>query len=87
MADVDDFCTHASLGDHISLFRKAALVAQSPQGYEDIDELDKDEKDALRMEVTNKWKHPRLLYLTIILNCESDETLIMTSYTNTSTLR
>ncbi|KAJ4207040.1 hypothetical protein NW759_014038 [Fusarium solani] len=31
-------------------------------------ELDEEEKEALRQEVTHKWRHPRSLYYTIFLN-------------------
>jgi hypothetical protein len=50
------------------LLRKGALVAQSPHAFEHIHELDEDERQKLREEVTNRWRHPKILYFTIILN-------------------
>lgn len=48
--------------------RKGALVAQSPANIDRISELDDADRESLREEVTHKWKHPRILYFTIILN-------------------
>lgn len=47
---------------------KGALVAQNPAGIDEITELDDEDRRILREEVTHKWKHPRILYLTIVLN-------------------
>lgn len=49
------------------LLKKGALIAQNPASFEAMDELDEDEKTALRRETTHKWSQPRTLYLTIIL--------------------
>ncbi|GKT65659.1 sugar transporter [Colletotrichum tofieldiae] len=54
--------------DILPLLKKGALVAQNPALFESIDELDESEKQALREEVTHRWKHPWPLYYTIILN-------------------
>ncbi|KAI9172300.1 Polyol transporter 5 [Paramyrothecium foliicola] len=54
--------------DILPLLKKGALVAQNPALFESLDEIDEDEKQALREEVTNRWKHPWPLYYTIILN-------------------
>lgn len=53
--------------DISDLLKKGALVAQDPPSFESIDELDEDEKIALRREITHKWSQPRVLYITIIL--------------------
>lgn len=57
------------------MLEKGALVAQNPAGFESISEvngknvaLTEEEKQALREEVTNRWKHPWPLYYTIFLN-------------------
>lgn len=47
---------------------KGALVAQSPLRIDQIHELDDEDRRVLHEEITHKWKHPRVLYLTIILN-------------------
>jgi hypothetical protein len=54
--------------DILPLLTKGALVAQNPVMFEDIEELDDEEKDHLRREVTHRWKQPWPLYYTIILN-------------------
>ncbi|TID07482.1 Polyol transporter 5 [Colletotrichum higginsianum] len=59
---------HGLPDDILPLLKKGALVAQSPALFESIEELDEDERQALREEVTNRWKHPWPLYYTIILN-------------------
>ena len=54
--------------DILPLLRKGALVAQDPAGFETSEDLDESEKQALREEVTHRWKHPKPLYYTIFLN-------------------
>lgn len=66
MSDVERFAAEHGLQEDIHLLKKGALVAQDPANYENLD-LDETEKAALRMEVTKKWTHPRLLYVTIIV--------------------
>jgi hypothetical protein len=52
----------------VPILIKGALVAQSPAGIDEITELNDEDRRILREEVTHKWKHPRILYLTIVLN-------------------
>ncbi|KAK2040663.1 hypothetical protein LZ31DRAFT_633902 [Colletotrichum somersetense] len=69
MRDVEVFCRDHDLQEEIPVFRKGALVAQDPEGYESIggaEALDEAEIKALREEVTHKWRLPAKLYLTII---------------------
>lgn len=54
--------------DILPLLVKGALVAQDPAAFEDLDDLDEQDRWALREEVTHRWKHPWPLYYTIILN-------------------
>jgi hypothetical protein len=44
------------------------LVAQSPLHIDSIHELDDEDRRVLHEEVTHRWKQPRTLYFTIILN-------------------
>lgn len=44
------------------------MVAQSPHHIEQIPELEEEERIVLREEVTHRFRHPRVLYFTIILN-------------------
>ncbi|KAF2198805.1 MFS transporter [Delitschia confertaspora ATCC 74209] len=66
--DVDNFAREHNLTDIAPLLRKGALVAQNPMGVDDIEELDENDRIALHEEKTRRWKHPKTLYFTIILN-------------------
>lgn len=68
MADVEAYATEYNLMNILPLLKKGALVAQSPNNFENIEELDLSERQALREEVTHRWKHPKALYFTIVLN-------------------
>jgi len=57
-----------TLTDILPLLRKGALVAQNPGGIESIAELNEEERHVLRNEIQHRWRHPRQLYFTIILN-------------------
>src|SRR6266545_4477629 len=52
----------------LPLLRKGAFVAQAPHMFGSIPELDEADRDLLRSEVTRRWRHPKMLYFTIILN-------------------
>lgn len=66
MADVEDFANENQLMDILPELRKGALVARDPAGFESLNELSEEEKQALAREVTHKWSHTRTLYFTII---------------------
>lgn len=66
LADVEAFAHENGLTDIIPQLKKGALVAQDPTNYENLDLTD-EEKQALRQEVTHKWKHPMALYVTIVV--------------------
>jgi hypothetical protein len=68
MADIDNFATEHQLEDILPLLRKGALVAQAPHLFESLPELDDEDREQLRIEVTRRWHHPKMLYFTIILN-------------------
>lgn len=68
MADAELFATESGLSDMTALIRKGALVAQNPHHFENMPELTDDEREALRDEVVHRWKQPKILYFTIILN-------------------
>ncbi|KAA8903839.1 hypothetical protein FN846DRAFT_953338 [Sphaerosporella brunnea] len=67
LRQVDAFSDENGLEEIQPLLRKGALVAQNPTHFESIEELTEAEKVHLRFEVTHKWKHPKALYLTIII--------------------
>lgn len=54
--------------DMLPTLIKGALVAQNPLGIDTISELDDADRQILREETTHRWKQPRTLYLTIVLN-------------------
>lgn len=66
--DVDLFATEHGLEAEAPLLYKGALAAQSPAALDDIEELDEADRIVLREEVTHRFKLPRTLYMTIILN-------------------
>ena len=67
LSNVEQFANDAAMVEHIPLLKKGALVAQDPPAFEQIDELDDTERDALRNEVLHKWRQPVSLYFTVIL--------------------
>lgn len=68
LQDVEEFAAEYNLTDILPYLKKGALVAQSPSHIESITELDDADRQSLREEVTHRWKHPRILYFTIVLN-------------------
>ncbi|KAF3002955.1 hypothetical protein E8E13_004127 [Curvularia kusanoi] len=67
MRDVEDFAREHDLEDIVHHLKKGALVAQSPNGFDDIEMLVEEDKEHLRYEKQHKWKHPLQLYITIIV--------------------
>ncbi|KAE8446528.1 hypothetical protein EG329_011860 [Mollisiaceae sp. DMI_Dod_QoI] len=67
LASVASFCETYGLTDKLSVFEKGALVAQNPEGFDSIAELDDEDKRHLHREITHKWHLPRALYFTIAL--------------------
>ncbi|KAI1463396.1 uncharacterized protein F4812DRAFT_463731 [Daldinia caldariorum] len=68
MRDVEAFAHEKGLEEHIPILRRGALVAQNPLDFEDQggeEALDEAEKEALRAEVTHRWRMPARLFLTI----------------------
>lgn len=66
--DVERYAEEHELQDALPYLRKGALVAQNPDAFEDIEELDDEDRQALRKEKAHRWAHPKTLYFTIILN-------------------
>ncbi|KAK4499475.1 hypothetical protein PRZ48_009990 [Zasmidium cellare] len=67
-ADVESYATEHKLTDVVDLLKKGALVSQSPDSIDAIEELDDEERRALHEENSRKWHHPRTLYYLIALN-------------------
>lgn len=68
LRDVEIYATENQLLQILPLLKKGALVAQSPRTIDTLPELDEADRLALREEVTHRWRHPKALYFTIILN-------------------
>ncbi|KAM0546743.1 hypothetical protein ACHAPJ_010671 [Fusarium lateritium] len=66
--DVEAYAQQHDLNDALPHLRKGALVAQRPAEFESIEELNEYDREALRTERDHRWKHPKSLYFTIILN-------------------
>jgi hypothetical protein len=60
--DARAFAHEFGMGEDEDYFVKGALVARNPNDFEDIAELDEEDKIALREEITHKWKQPFTLY-------------------------
>lgn len=65
---VTEFANRYGLTEVLPLLEKGALVAQKPHAWETIEELDENDKEQLRREVTHRWSHPRTLYFLIVLS-------------------
>ncbi|MCJ1394720.1 hypothetical protein MMC18_007600 [Xylographa bjoerkii] len=68
MQDVESYASENQLTDILPILRKGAILAQRPHGYENMAELDDHEREALRNETTHRWKQPKILYFTVVLN-------------------
>ncbi len=66
--EVQAFAKEHGLEDAEPLLIKGALLAQSPALFEEMEGLDDSERIALREEVTHRFKLPKILYYTVILN-------------------
>ncbi|KAJ0305444.1 hypothetical protein COL516b_005138 [Colletotrichum fioriniae] len=62
------FAIGLGLQNEITYFEKGALAAQTPKTYEDIPELTEDDRVVLRNEIEHRWRHPKALYFTILMN-------------------
>jgi hypothetical protein len=67
MEDGETFAMKNGLEDLCELFKKGALVAKDPLAFEDLPLLAEEEKQALRDEVSNRWRQPKMLYYLVIL--------------------
>lgn len=67
MDDAEAFAKKYGLGELSDVFRKAALVAQDPLGFETLPHLTDEDRECLRREVTHRWDQPKMLYYLVIL--------------------
>jgi len=52
MENVEEFVKEKGLEDKLSLFQKAALLAQNPKDFEQIPGMTKEDKEVIRRETT-----------------------------------
>lgn len=60
--DVEQFAQEKGLRDILSLLKKGSLIAQDPKRFEELPELEEEEKDVLRREKTHRWRQPYMMY-------------------------
>lgn len=58
MADVENFAQRNDMREQVDLLKKGALTAQNPADFENIAELNDEDRNHLKTEVTHRWKHP-----------------------------
>lgn len=68
LQDVDRYAREYDFDDILPLLQQGALVARNPGDFETMTELNDTDRQWLREEVSHRWKHPRTLYFTIIMN-------------------
>jgi hypothetical protein len=68
LQDVKEFAAEYNVTELEPYLIKGALVAQSPHHIDQIHELDEEDRRVLREETSHRWRHPKILYFTIILN-------------------
>lgn len=66
--DVEIYAERHGLTDALPYLKKGALVAQRPEDYMHLEELDQSDIEVLRMEQTKRWHQPVTLYALIALN-------------------
>ena len=67
MDDGAEFARTHDLGHLEDLFRKGALAAQDPVGFDGVSHFTDTEKAIFRREFTHRWDQPGTLYYLVIL--------------------
>lgn len=68
LRDVEAYAQEHALTEALPYLCKGALVAQSPGDSDSLEELNEQDRQILRDEQQHRWKHPKSLYYTILLN-------------------
>lgn len=68
LSDAAHFAQKFDLVDQTEYFQKGALVAQHPDSYEEIVELNTYDRKILQDEKEHRWRHPKALYFTVFMN-------------------
>ena len=64
---MEAFANENGLVHALPELRKGAIIAQNPSEFETMPEITDEEKEHLRNEVLHKWRHPKALFLTIVV--------------------
>ncbi|KAI4115336.1 MAG: hypothetical protein LQ345_004048 [Seirophora villosa] len=67
VADARLFAESHDMSEHADLFGRAALVARNPDSFDNITELDGQEREALTYEKNHKWHGSKMLWYSISL--------------------
>ncbi|KAJ4000044.1 hypothetical protein F5050DRAFT_1804521 [Lentinula boryana] len=67
MAQVEQFAREKGMEEQLPYLKKGALLAQNPKDFENIPELDEEDRAIIRREVTHKWSQPKDMYKTVII--------------------
>ena len=68
MRSAEKFAADNDLNDILPLLKKGALAAQNPSEVANMSDFTDEEKEIFQEEITHKWRQPKILYFTIILN-------------------
>lgn len=68
MHSAEQFAATHNLSDILPLLKKGAIAAQNPFTADEMPDFDENEKEILREEILHRWRQPKILYFTIILN-------------------
>jgi hypothetical protein len=67
VADAEAFANTHGLDHLVEEFKKGALVAQDPLGFDSLPLLSEEDKAIFRREIEHKWDQPKMLYYLVIL--------------------
>jgi len=67
ISDVDRFIADKGLEEYRESLIKGAILAQNPAQYENLAELNAQDKEAIAYENAHRWSHPAALYVTIAI--------------------
>lgn len=58
MRQVEEFVREKGFEEYTDVFKKGALLAQNPKAWESLEELDEEDREVLRREITRKYPLP-----------------------------
>ena len=67
VADAEAYAKEHDMAEYAELFGRAALVARDPDRFQNVTELNEQERSALQYEYDHKWHGPKMLWYSISL--------------------